>query len=307
MTVRRMFHVCKLVHADLSEYNILYHEEHLWIIDVSQSVEHDHPAAFDFLRKDIKNMEDFFGRLGVRCLGLRRCFDFVTKAKLCEDDGTSDEDVLKKWLEEETTDICEAESRKGVNLEGTHGIDLKPQNSEDSQHEDSVFLRSFIPRTLNEVYDPERDVEKVRRGDADGLIYAETIGLVSQSRVDPADDREKTKNKDNGDRPTAIESKDEETEEEQVDDNGDGTDSTSMEDNDLEDEEEGRLTEGFVERKPRGHRHEDKESKKVIFRKKNLSDFVFILHEYRHAKNQQKKMQGKSAKIRCQRRIRSVS
>ena len=100
MTVRRMFHVCKLVHADLSEYNILYHEEHLWIIDVSQSVEHDHPAAFDFLRKDIKNMEDFFGRLGVRCLGLRRCFDFVTKAKLCEDDGTSDEDVLKKWLEE---------------------------------------------------------------------------------------------------------------------------------------------------------------------------------------------------------------
>ena len=80
-----------------------------------------------------------------------------------------------------------------------------------------------------------------------------------------------------------------------------------MEDNDLEDEEEGRLTEGFVERKPRGHRHEDKESKKVIFRKKNLSDFVFILHEYRHAKNQQKKMQGKSAKIRCQRRIRSVS
>lgn len=27
-------------------------------------------------------------------------------------------------------------------------------------------------------------------------------------------------------------------------------------------EEEGKLKEGFVERKPRGHRHEDKESKK---------------------------------------------
>lgn len=267
MVVRRMFHVCKLVHADLSEYNVLYHEEHLWIIDVSQSVEHDHPAAFDFLRNDIKNMEDFFGRLGVRCLGLRRCFDFVTKAKLCEDDGTSDEDVLKRWLEEETTDICEDESGKGINLEGTHGIDPKPQKSEDTQHEDSVFLRSFIPRTLNEVYDPERDVEKVRRGDTHGLIYAETIGLVSQSRIDGVDDKWTTKNKDNGDRPTAIKFKDEETEEEQADYAGDETDSAGMEDNDLEDEE-GKLTEGFVERKPRGHRHEDKESKKVIFKKK---------------------------------------
>ena len=268
MTVRRMFQVCKLVHADLSEYNILYHEEHLWIIDVSQSVEHDHPAAFDFLRKDIKNMEDFFGRLGVKCLGLRRCFEFVTKAKLCEDDGTSDEDVLKRWLEEETADICEEESEKGVNLEGTHDIDLKPQNSEDAQHEDSVFLRSFIPRTLNEVYDPERDVEKVRRGDTDGLIYAETIGLVSQSRVDP-DDKQSTKNKDNGDPPATAKSKDEETEEEQSGDDGSETDSSSKEDNDLEDEEdEGRLAEGF-ERKPRGHRHEDKESKKVISRKNN--------------------------------------
>ena len=287
MAVRRMFHVCKLVHADLSEYNILYHEEHLWIIDVSQSVEHDHPAAFDFLRNDIKNMEDFFGRLGVRCLGLRRCFDFVTKAKLCEDDGTSDEDVLKRWLEEETTDICEDESGKGINLEGTHNIDPKSQKPEDARHEDSVFLRSFIPRTLNEVYDPERDVEKVRRGDTDGLIYAETIGLVSQSRVDgeDSDDKQTTKNKDDDDRLTAVKFKDEETEGEQADYAGDETDSPSMEDNDLEDEEEeGKLTEGFVERKPRGHRHEDKESKKVI-QKKFLSDFAFMLHGYRNEKN----------------------
>lgn len=235
------------MHADLSEYNILYHEEHLWIIDVSQSVEHDHPAAFDFLRNDIRNIEDFFGRLGVKCLGLRRCFDFVTRAKLCEDDGVSDEDVLKRWLEEETTDIGEDGSGKGIRLEGTNDIDPKPQNSEDAEHEDSVFLHSFIPRTLNEVYDPERDVEKVRRGDSDGLIYAETIGLVSQPRVvgEGSDSQEATKEKYDGEH--------EETEDE-----------VSTEDSD--DEEEEKLKEGFVERKPRGHRHEDKESKKVIFK-----------------------------------------
>ncbi len=34
--VRTMFQVCRLVHADLSEYNILYFEGRLAIIDVSQ-------------------------------------------------------------------------------------------------------------------------------------------------------------------------------------------------------------------------------------------------------------------------------
>ena len=54
--MRKMYHECHLVHADLSEYNILYHKGTLHIIDVSQSVEHDHPHALDFLRKDCTNV-----------------------------------------------------------------------------------------------------------------------------------------------------------------------------------------------------------------------------------------------------------
>lgn len=34
--MRKMYQVAKLVHADLSEYNVLYHERQLYIIDVSQ-------------------------------------------------------------------------------------------------------------------------------------------------------------------------------------------------------------------------------------------------------------------------------
>lgn len=52
----KLYHNCKLVHADLSEYNILYHQGSLVIIDVSQSVEHDHPMALEFLRIDCTNI-----------------------------------------------------------------------------------------------------------------------------------------------------------------------------------------------------------------------------------------------------------
>jgi len=54
---------CKLVHGDLSEYNVLYHQDHCYIIDVSQSVEFDHPHAMSFLKRDCVNVTDFFSRM----------------------------------------------------------------------------------------------------------------------------------------------------------------------------------------------------------------------------------------------------
>ena len=164
--MRRMYHRCRLVHADLSEYNILYHDGHLYVIDVSQSVEHDHPHAFDFLRSDIKNVEEFFGRFGVECLGLRRCFEFITRERL---EGTSEDDgdVLQRWIREA------GESAGDVAREDIEGA-----------HEDSVFMRSYIPRTLNEVYDPERDIDVLKGGEGQSLIYADTIGLVDEEHHD---------------------------------------------------------------------------------------------------------------------------
>lgn len=60
MMMRNLYQTCKLVHGDLSEYNLLYYEKQIWMIDVSQSVEHDHPMALDFLRRDCAVMNDFF-------------------------------------------------------------------------------------------------------------------------------------------------------------------------------------------------------------------------------------------------------
>jgi serine/threonine-protein kinase RIO1 len=60
LLMRKLFHTCRLIHADLSEYNILYFQGKLFIIDVSQSVEHDHPHSMEFLKKDVENMTRYF-------------------------------------------------------------------------------------------------------------------------------------------------------------------------------------------------------------------------------------------------------
>ena len=55
-----------LVHADLSEFNILLGDRP-YVIDMGQSVTVDHPAAFRFLRRDIANINHFFSpRCNVR-------------------------------------------------------------------------------------------------------------------------------------------------------------------------------------------------------------------------------------------------
>ena len=52
----------RLVHADLSEFNIMVWKGVPWIIDVSQAVEHTHPLAGEFLERDIANLTRFFSR-----------------------------------------------------------------------------------------------------------------------------------------------------------------------------------------------------------------------------------------------------
>lgn len=48
-----------LVHADLSEFNILYDGEPV-LIDMGQAVTLDHPNAMEFLKRDISNLVRFF-------------------------------------------------------------------------------------------------------------------------------------------------------------------------------------------------------------------------------------------------------
>jgi len=73
-----LFHSAKLVHGDLSEFNILYMRKKAYIIDVGQSVDLTHPAALDFLRADIVNVNSFFSRCGIATLGNVDTLELVT-------------------------------------------------------------------------------------------------------------------------------------------------------------------------------------------------------------------------------------
>lgn len=181
--MRVIYQVCKLVHADLSEYNLLYHENKLWIIDVSQSVEHDHPRSLEFLRMDVKNVSDFFRNRSVDTLWERTVFNFITQTE-----GSTEMTGMNQAVEE-----LYAKREK--------------QTEEDKRQEEldnEVFRQQYIPQTLEQVYDIERDAEMVNKGDREGLVYQalladKVVGIkptsdggveIDESEEDSSDDGE---------------------------------------------------------------------------------------------------------------------
>lgn len=285
-----------------------YHQGHLWIIDVSQSVEHDHPRAFDFLRADIAHVDDYFSkRGGVATLGLRATFDWITRepqarahggrrggrAGLEKEDGDAESAVvldkpaavmtdaqramakallgqdgdepavppaashvplsgpfasievqprapgesdaeLTDKLEQLMTRLAAGETvapPESSNLPGSHADTPAPstERPRGTAQDEAVFKDAYIPRTLDEVYDPERDVAILQKpGGAQELIYAGVTGMGGVQE---------------GEQKQAAESSD----------GSDGSDSEG----DSGDEEDGKP------RVLRGHRHEDRDAKKV--------------------------------------------
>jgi len=81
LMMKTMWSEAHLVHADLSEYNMLYHEQRLYIIDVAQAIDRSHPQALNHLEKDCQNVTTFFTRQGVpNILSVPELVEFVTGA-----------------------------------------------------------------------------------------------------------------------------------------------------------------------------------------------------------------------------------
>ena len=77
--MKKMYENARLVHADFSEYNILYHEGEIVVIDLAQAVEPYHPSAFEFLMRDCGNITNFFERNQVPVKTKEELFFEITK------------------------------------------------------------------------------------------------------------------------------------------------------------------------------------------------------------------------------------
>lgn len=162
--MRRMYQNARLVHADLSEFNMLYHAGGVHIIDVSQSVEHDHPHALEFLRKDCANVNDFFLKHSVAVMTVRELFEFVT-----------DPSITHENMDAYLSKAMEIASQR-----------TKEERSSQDHVDEEVFKRAYIPRTLNEVKHYERDMDLIMKlkeedmavnAQQDNILYQTVTGL----------------------------------------------------------------------------------------------------------------------------------
>lgn len=64
----------KLVHGDLSEYNIMIPNGYPLFIDFGQAVQTEHPEASTFLERDVWNINHYFEGLGVKTRPFAKIF-----------------------------------------------------------------------------------------------------------------------------------------------------------------------------------------------------------------------------------------
>jgi RIO kinase 1 len=189
VNMRRMYHECNLVHGDLSEYNLLWHNRQIVVIDVSQSVENAHPFAIEFLRKDIRNISDFFSKKGMKVLTDFMLYNFITEKNLY--DMRADLNIMTITYQQmsslkinETAPIISNSYTSlyeylSFLMESYHNY-LDNYDENDVQHYDetnherqmneAVFLQSYVPSSLMEISNPHEELKKMNSGQRESIF-----------------------------------------------------------------------------------------------------------------------------------------
>ena len=126
VAIRRLYHCARLVHGDMSEYNILIcpkwqvkkdfmfpderstDDEDLQVvlIDFGQAVETKHVRAEEYLRRDLSTVTHFFSTQGIATLSIEQAEEFVTDANFrggndTESDADDPVDSINPGFKEE--------------------------------------------------------------------------------------------------------------------------------------------------------------------------------------------------------------
>lgn len=75
--MRKLYTGARLVHGDMSEYNVMVWEEMPVIFDVSQAMLTVHPLAESLIERDVENVNSYFDRLGVEVVDPDRVLEWV--------------------------------------------------------------------------------------------------------------------------------------------------------------------------------------------------------------------------------------
>ncbi|KAG7387920.1 Serine/threonine-protein kinase RIO1 [Phytophthora boehmeriae] len=212
--MRTMYQKCRLVHGDLSEYNILYYQGKLFFIDVSQSVEHEHPSANDFLRKDCRNIADYFRKTGaLNPMTTQDLFDFVTDPRIADEDVDAHLDEIQRMI-----------------------ADRPLERTNEEQVDEAVFMSTFIPRSLGEVLHSEREQLAYQEGTMEKALVTAISRLEVGQAATPAPVMQGTRVMDllNEEDDHELDSSDEDEDNEDANSDDDDFDS----DDDEEDEDE---------------------------------------------------------------------
>ena len=183
--VRTMYQDCKLVHADFSEYNLLYHNGNAWIIDVSQSVDLDHPRCLEFLREDLLHLKQFFSNRAYNVVvpSVKEMFDFVTDPAI----NTSNIDQCLELLSEKAAKDFKLEIEMKSRL--SQGIDAAQIQKDDDLRAEkeiqaAVFHQAHIPKALDEVDYADKDQRRLREASeakdekrSEGIYYQTITGM----------------------------------------------------------------------------------------------------------------------------------
>jgi len=198
------------------------------VIDVSQSVDLDHPRALEFLKVDANNVNSFFARRGVPPLTTREVFDFVTAdagaypdqedsgsgsssssvstpattaakatpftavtaatATSCADFDPNKTSMMTKG-EEKFLDLLLKQATVRSEASVASGGALQIQQSS----ADVVWASAHIPRRLADVADAEGDALRLEKGGgtAEGIYYQRFAGMSEDmGRVKLEEERE---------------------------------------------------------------------------------------------------------------------
>ena len=73
-----LYQQARLVHADLSEYNIFKTDEYIMLFDFGSAVDIKHPNSKQFLIRDVVNVNRFFAKRGIEILDTAHAVEKIT-------------------------------------------------------------------------------------------------------------------------------------------------------------------------------------------------------------------------------------